>query len=123
MPEQQFISVCGFCQKEFPKASAKIKETSKRYGINGEIVFSHGYCYRHYVVMMKGAGFNDEYIKQSLAGVNVEEVPDLKKHPELVKLWEKGLFTKEQIAQAQSQQSAINENFKSRLQMLAGINK
>ena len=51
--------VCANCQKEF-----NIKPSSKE---------SHGICKRHYILMLKTAGFSDNSIKKSLSSLSDDE--------------------------------------------------
>ena len=89
--------------------------------MNGELVFSHGYCLRHYEDMLKQYGMDDEQMKTALDKVKDNQVPDLKQRPDLVNLWSKGIFTQEQLQSVQQHQQQVNESLIARFRTLAGI--
>lgn len=121
MSEKSFVSICSICQKEHPAVDVAVRNTMRKLGIdNKELSFSHGYCLRHFVEVMRENGFADEDIQSRLKGLK-GACPDLKEHPELVKLWSAGLFTKAQQAQAQQTQQAAEGALTERLKKLAGI--
>jgi hypothetical protein len=121
MPEpKHMIPVCSYCEEEFPAVKEAIRATMKKYGMGGEISFSHGYCVRHYIDVMKQYGSSEEQIKTSLAKVK-NQCPDLKQRPDLVNLWSKGIFTQEQLQNVQQGEQKVNEEFIGRLRTLAGI--
>lgn len=115
------ISICSYCQKEFPAVDTAIKTAMKKYGIGGDLTFSHGYCLRHYAEMLKQYGKNDEEIRAALEKVKDNKVPDLKKRPDLVNLWSKSIFTQEQLQSVQQNQQQVNESLIARFRTLAGI--
>ena len=116
---EHIIPVCSYCQKEYPTVDAAIKASMKQHGMNGQLKFSHGYCTRHYVEMMKQYK-SDEEIKASLANIK-NQVPDLAERSDLVNLWSKGIFTPEQLQAVQQNQQQVNEGLINRLRTLAGI--
>jgi len=121
MPKQHIIPVCSYCEKEFPAVETSIRAAMKKYGMNGELVFSHGYCLRHYEDMLKQYGMDDEQMKTALDKVKDNQVPDLKQRPDLVNLWSKGIFTQEQLQSVQQHQQQVNESLIARFRTLAGI--
>lgn len=121
MPEKHIIPVCSYCLKDFPAVDTAIKAAMKKYGVNGELVFSHGYCLRHYEEMLKQFGMDDEKIKASLEKAKDNKVPDLKQRPDVVNLWSKSIFTQEQLQSVQQNQQQVNESLISRFRTLAGI--
>lgn len=119
--EKQIIGVCSYCELEFPDVKTAIVNTFKQQGgMKGPLAFSHGYCIRHYISVMKENGFSDEEIQQQLSSVKTT-IPDLKTRTDLVKLWSQGIFTKEQLQQAQQTQQTENNIITERFKKLAGI--
>ena len=119
------VVVCMYCQKEFPAVDAAIQNTIQKYHKEfgrdgGPMYFSHGYCIRHNIAVGKDAGMSDEEIKSSMSRAKTS-APDLQEHPELVKLWSAGIFTKEQQQSQQTQQAAENSVITERFKKLAGI--
>jgi len=119
------VRICGYCQKEFPqvddarnKLAKDLTSTGKR--AEYEKIFTDGICLRHYAEMLKGMGYDDQKIKQSMVGKKPEDAsPDLKQNPELLQLYSKGIFTKDQYDSIKKASGEITE----RLQVLAGIRK
>ena len=92
------VRICGQCQHEF-NLTAQVQKANKEQGIG----FTHGVCIRHVVEFYKGAEFTDEQIKNAVEKMKADKqppTPDLKEHPELVKNYEKGIFTPEQLQQS-----------------------
>jgi len=117
--EKQIISVCSYCQKEYPEVDAAIKAAQVKYGRNGDFSFSHGVCPRHFVDMLKQMGLSDEEIQSKSSKEN--KCPDLKEHPDLVQYWSKGIFTKDQLQESKQKQKSEDDAFIARFKKLAGI--
>lgn len=117
------ISICGLCQLEYPKVDAQVKESEEQYSDYGEIIFSHGYCLRHYEEILKKSGQSDEQIKIAIQNAKNKGygLPDLKERPDLVNLYSKGIFTQEQLHQVQQSQQQDNQKITERFKTLAGI--
>ena len=105
-----FVSMCSYCQKEFPDVDKSVRDNQNR------INFSHGICKRHSGEMLKQMGKTPEQIQAFLAKMD-GKVPDLKERSDLKDLYSKGIFTKEDFAQAQQSQQKLTE----RLKRLANI--
>ena len=110
-----FVSICANCQKENPAVDSAVKSHSK------DIKFSHGICKRHALEMLKQMDMRDDKISEFMKKLEGNGPPDLKENPELVKAYSKGLFTPEQIQQANQTQQTENNKLVERLQSLAGI--
>lgn len=118
--EKQIISMCRYCQNEYQTVDAAVKNAEVKYGKNGPFVFSHGICPRHYAGMLKQMGMGDEEIQTRLTSKE-NKCPDLKARPDLVQYWSKGIFTKDQLQQAQQAQQTENNVMTERFKKLAGI--
>lgn len=97
MSEQQIISVCAYCQKEFPKVEKAIQAAQTKYGISGEIAFSHGYCTRHFGDLLRSYGTPEQEVKKetdAMMAAGENTVPDLRERPDLVTAWSNSDFTK-----------------------------
>jgi len=119
------VRMCGYCEKEFPEVHAahvKLADEMVKAGKKAEYakIFTHGICLRHFAEMMRDMGYDDQKIQQKLVGKKPEDAsPDLKQNPELIQLYSKGIFTKEQYDSVKKASGEITE----RLQVLAGIRK
>ena len=106
------IKICGFCQKEFTEVDDAVKAH------HNDMRFNHGSCVRHATKWLRGLKKDDTFIKAYIESKKTSLVPDLKENPNLVKAYSKGLFTPEQMQQAQQTENhQITERFKK----LAGI--
>jgi len=78
------ISICAWCQKQFPVVNAAVRKAE----LEKSAIFSHGICRRHAVE----AGMSPEMITkiETKAG---KSMPDLAEHPELVQAYSQGNFT------------------------------
>jgi len=118
-----FVIICGDCQSD-PK-NAKVDLMVKLAASHETIKFSHGMCARHYAERLKEAGVSDEEViqKVELARRNKQiKAIDLEKFPEVAKTYSMGLFTTDQVVQAQATRQLGEEDFKGKLKKLAGIN-
>ena len=117
------VRMCGYCEKEFPEVHAahvKLSQDMDKAGkaVEYRKIFTHGICLRHYGEMLKSMGYDDEKIKQTLSGKKPEDAsPDLKQNPDLLQLYSKGIFTKDQYDDLKKANGQLTE----RMQVLAGI--
>ena len=130
-PNTPQVSICAFCQKEYPEVDVQVNKADREKKIN----FSHGYCSRHFYGELKKAKIPDEAAAESVNRRKGQLAPDLAQHPELVKLYSQGIFTKVEAQKAQQQppqapaEQPANQSplqltpLKERLQKLAGIIK
>ncbi len=102
----EIVKICAYCQKEFPEVDKAVKDNRNK------ITFSHGICQRHAAEVYKQMGMNDDWIKKKLSQ-NPNPVPDLKAHPELVKLYSQGIFTPEEFKHSQTEPT-LKEIFQKR---------
>lgn len=106
------VPICAQCQKEFPIIDTQIRAQDKA----GNIRATHGLCPRHAIAQVQSIPnlplekFED-YKRRILQNKN--SLPDLAQHPELIKAYSHGIFTREQANQAQ-QQMALKESLKKR---------
>jgi hypothetical protein len=103
------VSICAWCQTQFPKVDAAVKVENKL----GRVLFSHSICPRHFTEMYKSVpGMTAEKIKQSLdkSAREGKVVADLSQTPELLASYEQGNFLPQ-------------TTLKERLQKLANIKK
>lgn len=100
-----FVSLCANCQSEFPDVMKAVQSNHKR------INFSHGICKRHAAGMLKSMGKTPQEIEAYVSKMD-GKIPDLKERPDLVKLYSQGIFTKEDLAQAQQTQQQLQERWK-----------
>lgn len=85
--KKQIISICAYCQHEFPALNSAVQKAEQN------INFSHGVCLRHSVTMLKQIGRTPEQIIAFLKkNQQTPFLPDLSKHPELVKAYSQGNF-------------------------------
>jgi hypothetical protein len=117
------VKICSYCEVEFHEVGAAMRHVMRQHGIEGKVTFSHGFCPRHYIKMMKEYGYNNEEIriKFNSAKMNNNLAPDLEKHPELVDIYSKGIFTQEQYQQYILSLQQENQQVTERFKTLAGI--
>lgn len=127
MADENFVRICGFCQKE-QGIEKEMKDASK-----AGIVFSHGLCIRHFEQQMRGGGFDEEKIRKMVDMLKKDSkppVPDLAEHPDLVKLYKQGIWLPKQLHQTQQPQQPTQPetkpltegiSLKERFQILSGI--
>lgn len=115
------IKICQSCALEFHEVGAAIRHAMREYGVNGKIRFSHGYCLRHFEKLMKSYGMPDEDIRASLLRNKDSIVFDLEKHPDVMELYSKGIFTTEQLRNYLLSLKKSNDQITERFKTLAGI--
>jgi len=113
--DKPFVAICSYCQKETPAVDSAVKSNAKN------IRFNHGICQRHALEMLKQMNIRGNEMASFVKKLEGSGPPDLKENPELVKAYSKGLFTPEQIQQANQTQQNENNEMIERLQALAGI--
>lgn len=130
-PNVPQVSICAFCQQEYPDVNQQVKKADLEKNIN----FSHGYCARHFYIELKKAQIPDKAAAESVTRRKGQLAPDLSQNPELVKLYSQGIFTKSEVQKMQqppqqsSDQQPVAQSplklipLKERLQKLANIIK
>ena len=108
------IQLCAACQKEF-NLTPLVQKAEKELGYK----ISHGSCKRHTMDFFKSM---DVMSPQELAEKEKtlpEGMIDLKKHPEILQSYEKGIFTPEQQQKPPVAAESIQEKWK-RLNKILG---
>jgi len=90
------IAICAACQKEF-NLTPQVQKVEKELGYK----FTHGSCKRHTLDFYKSMGvMSNEELAEKEKSIP-EGVLDLKKHPDILKNYQQGIFTPEQLQQSQ----------------------
>lgn len=108
--DKPFVVMCSYCQKEFPEVDKQVRAHER------EINFSHGICRRHSADMLRQMGKTPEQIASFMQKTD-GKTPDLKERSDLLKLYSQGIFTQQQLQQAQNE----SQKFMARLKELANI--
>lgn len=98
-PNTPQVTICAFCQKDYAAVNEQVIKADREKKIN----FSHGYCARHFYEELKKAKIPDEAAAESVSRRKGQLAPDLAQHPELVKLYSQGIFTKVEAQKSQQQ--------------------
>jgi hypothetical protein len=120
---KHIIPICSLCELEFHEVGAAVRHTMRKYGMNGEISFSHGYCLRHFTKLMQEYGYTHEEIMARVdkAKTDINLVPDLEQRLDLVQWWSMGIFIEEQRQEYLQSIQKTNTFLTERFKTLAGI--
>jgi hypothetical protein len=94
--KKPFVMICANCQKHFPEVDAQVKKHEEI----DDVAFSHAVCRNHMMELLKGHGIPQDKIDKSIAKLNAgggKSAPDLREHPDLVKMYSQGIFTPEDL--------------------------
>lgn len=113
------VNICTLCEKEFENQIGQQLKTAYK-TLKGKIDFSHGFCPRHaYENYTKIQDFGNGVKAPLMSPEKAKEViqkyiktapPDLKEHPELVKLYSKGIFTPDDLNQNKPNPQPVKED-------------
>jgi hypothetical protein len=112
---KQIVKICSYCQKE--QGIEKEMKDAAKVGI----IFTHGYCIRHFKEQLKDVGLDDATIRTMVAkSLSANPMPpDLAEHPDLIKLYKQGIWLPQQLQQSQPLKESTD--LKTRFRKLAGI--